>query len=447
MTASCVAPVDGSQPTTGADTPVASVRGHLAEGTQLAAAGLAGQGTRAAASKVVMSRLSSDGVLTEVATVEVRSDGTFDLPIANTSNPGDVLIMQVQDITGAILASTVLNGIPAFFKGFFIDVPIDTATSFKTEILMTMANGGVPGVRNYLNVVNAFVDAELAGDIAVFDAFVLDFNMIFGAFATAAITTQGLIDDQLEQAGFPIDSDAIEAAQLMALAGFEGQVTTAAGNVVTNSKNLIAQLQEAANNAAKPIDDALFNVLVGGGTMFKTTAMAKTTALAPFAFPMVKAGFKLQTAVALDQIHDQFAQAGVDGQAMAELASASATLTAAAAQATDSAGLTAAKTQFKTSMFGQPDAMQGSLLAQLAKLAADLRAALLKIQNLIAPLAADLETALTAANPNAPAIAAALAQFDAGAADLPATFATVTSAQNADAFARAFARTEKVVVP
>ena len=206
---------------------------------------------------------------------------------------------------------------PAFFKGFLIDVPVDTATSFKTEILMTMANGGVPGVQNYLNVVNTFVDAELAGDIAVFNAFVLDFNSIFGAFAKAAIATEGVIGEQLEAAGLPIDADAITSSQMMALAGMQGEINTAAGQVVTNAKNFVAQLQEATANAAEPVDKAIFDALTGGNAMFKSTFKTSMAAKAStsgqqdtFSFQLVKSGFKLQTEVALDQIDTSFAQAG-----------------------------------------------------------------------------------------------------------------------------------------
>ncbi len=430
-----------------------TVRVHLAEAAESTAAGLAGKGTLAAASRVVVSRLGADGTLIEVANVDIN-DGGLDVPIANTGSPGDILIMQVQDITGALLGSTVLNGVPAFFKGFLIDVPIDTATSFKTEILMTMANGGVPGVQNYLNVVNTFVDAELAGDIAVFNAFVLDINSIFGAFAKATIATEGVIGEQLEQAGFPIDADAITNSQLMALAGVQGQLNTAAGQVVSNAKNFVAQLQEATAKAAAPVDKAIFDALTGGNAMFKTafkTSMAAKSSTSgqqdTFSFQLVKSGFKLQTEVALDQIDTSFAQAGMGGDAMGMLSTARDTFAAQVAQAKDVQALAAAKATFKESMFGQSTTMQGSIIQQVATSVANLLAAVNNVKATVAPLTAKLETALTGPNLTAGGIQQAIATFDTGAQGVPAKLATVTTQSNAMALAQALSTTEKMVLP
>lgn len=455
-TVGCTTMLDGSSEppaTGGSDEPSTTVRVHLAEATRTTGAGLAGKGTLAAASQLVVSRLGANGMLTEIATADVNGGG-LDVAIANNGSPGEVLILQVQDISGAILGSTVLNGVPAFFKGFLIDVPVDTATSFKTEILMTMANGGVPGVQNYFNVVNTFVDSELAGDIAVFNAFVLDFNSISGAFATAAISTEDLINKQLEAAGLPIDADAITSSQMMALAGMQGEVNTAAGQVVTNAKNFVAQLQEATAKAAAPVDKAIFDALTGGNAMFKSTfktSMAAKTSTSSqqdtFSFQLVKSGFKLQTEVALDQIDPSFAQAGMSGDAMGMLATARATLSAQVAQAKDVQALTAAKTAFKESLFGQQTTMQGSLINQVATAVANLPLVMNNVKATVDPLSANLKTALTGTNLTAGGIKQAIATFDTGAQGVPAKLQTVTTQPNAKALAQALSMTEKMVLP
>lgn len=449
--AGCTTLIEAPDPKPGDDQAI-TVRGHLAEGTQLAGPGLAGKGTLAEASRVVVSLLGADGKLTQVAVADVEN-GRFDVPIANTMDPGEVLVLQVENIGGALLGSTVLNGVPAFFKGFLIDVPIDTATSFKTEVLLTIANGGVPGIQNYLNVVNTFVDAELAGSIAVFNAFVLDFNSIFGAFAGAAIATEGLIGEQLEAAGFPFDTDAITSAQMMALSGIQGQVTTAAGTIVTDTKNFIAQLQAATRNAAAPLDAALFDVIVGGSAMFKstfTTSMAAKTApnqQQAVSFAVVKSGFKLQAGVARDQIDGVFLQANVSGDAMVVLANANTAYADQVERATSVQDLDAAKATYKTALLGEPNTTQGSLLARLATAVLGLKTALANANTMMNPLGANLKTTLTGSGLTTARVTSALATFDAGAQDLPGIFGTVTTDQNASALAKAMQRTEKVVRP
>jgi hypothetical protein len=450
----CTTVIEGPEPPAMGSGESTTVRVNFAEAAETAGDRLAGKGTLASAAKVVVSRLGPDGRLVEIATADIDPSGGIEVPIANTQSPGEVLILQVENISGAIVGSTVLNGIPAFFKGFLIDVPVDTATSFKTEILMTMANGGVPGVQNYLNVVNTFVDAELAGSIAVFNAFVLDFNSLFGAFATAAIETQGLINEQLEAAGLPVDADAIRDSQLMALAGAQGTISTAAGNVVTNAKNLVAQLQEATANAAAPVDKAIFDAIVGGDAMFKSTFKAKVAAkpstaghVDAFAFPLVKAGFKLESEVARDRIVLLFKNASVDTDAMAMLDTADATFAARVAQAKDVQALAAAKTAYKETLFGQQTSMQGSLVAELATVFTNLLATMNNVKATVDPLSANLETALTKTNLTAAGIQDALATFDAGAQGISTKLQTVTTAKNADALAEALKTTEKVVLP
>src|SRR5688572_21926172 len=118
----CTTVIEGSEPPAmeGADQESTTVRVTFAEGTEIAGPRLAGKGTLASASKVVVSRLGADGKLTEIATADVDAAGGIEVPIANTGSPGEVLVLQVKNISGAILGSTVLNGIPAFFKGFLI---------------------------------------------------------------------------------------------------------------------------------------------------------------------------------------------------------------------------------------------------------------------------------------------------------------------------------------
>src|SRR5262249_35217823 len=146
--------------------------------------------------------------------------------------------------------------------------------------------------------------------------------------------------------------------------------------------------------AAAPIDQAIFNALVGGGAMFKTSAQAKMGQPETFSFAFTKASFKLQSEVAFDQIDSEFHQAGVSGDAAVMLATAGANFATQVKQANDVQGLVAAKTTFKTAMFGQQDTTQGSLIEQLATLIANLHAALTNVKATVDPLAANLKTAL-----------------------------------------------------
>lgn len=428
------------------------VQGHVStEGNGNAATGLAGKDILDSATNVTVSKLGENGALTEVGKADVNAGGLFNIPIPASSGAG-VLILQVKNVTGAVLGSAVLNGIPAFFKGFAIDATVDTATSFKTQILMTMAKKGVPGVQNYLNVVNTFVDAYLSGGIAVVGAFASDFNSIFGAVAEAVIATENMIVSMLTAAGIPVDVTAITKSQIAAVSGLQGMVTTANGKLVSNAKNLIASLQEATAGAVEPVDKAIFNAVIAGSAMFDSTFKKMLPGQATggggqseLSFGVLKSMLKVQSEVARDGIEAVFTQAGSGGDALGLVKQAGEAFSNQIAQATDLKGLLDAKSAYRIALLGKEENPQGSVLEKLATtVISSLQTALRNVNAIVEPLAQNLVSALTNGPLTNAAIKQALANFDGGTKDLASKLSGVTKGTDAQAMAEAIKMASKV---
>jgi hypothetical protein len=306
-------------------------------------------------------------------------------------------------------------------------MPIDTLTSFKTEIVMTLLKGGVPGVQNYLNVINTFVDADTANNIAIASAFIIDFNNIIGIFGQSIVATQQVIVLLLQAAGLPVDITALTDAELADLSGVQGLVTTTTGKVINGYKGLVSSLEQLTSKAAAPVDKAIFNAVVGGSAMFnssmKNLLPAKTGAVggsgdsSNILFSVFKSTFKLQNQISLDGIGKSFANANVDSKIMDQVQGAGTTFLTQIDQAKDFAGLTNAKAAFESVLLGKPGTTpNGSIIAMLTTAAMDLlQAAEADVNAIIDPLKKNLATALGGTSLNNTSIIAAFGTCDTGA--------------------------------
>ena len=297
------------------------------------------------ATSVDVMAMGEDGTQTKVATAEVK-DGKFDVQLPADSSPTGIFILKVKGIGDAVVGSATLNGIGAFIKGFTIDAAVDAQTTFKTEILDTIAKKGTPGVQNYLNVIDAYVNDQLANTITTDGAITTDVVNITNATAEAIIAAETAIEDSLQKAGFPIDLTELKKWQTSAVAGFTGFVTDAQGQRATTAKNLVAGIQAATSKAAAPIDDAIFNAVVNGGAAFG----GKMKEMAPQqGFAATQSAFALQSNISADKVQDAFGGSDLG----AKIADATKTFLASVTSAANTKDLQDAQTAFTNVLTGK----------------------------------------------------------------------------------------------
>jgi hypothetical protein len=446
-----------THPAAAKDAPASSisVSGHVSSmGSGTVAQGLGGSKLVDVASTVDVLALGANGALTPVTTAPVKPGGTFTAALPAGSSPTGIFILRVKDVVGSVVGSGLVNGLPAFVKGFFIDATVDTATSFKAEILVTLAKRGVPGVQNYLNVIDAYVDAQLTNSIVVSSVLTNDFNTLVGTTADAVVAAEEVIVDALKKAGIPLDLSALEKAQAAVVSGVQGLATSSTGSLVTASKNLVAALEAASAKAAVPIDQAIFNAVVNGGAMFASTFKAgvPTTMTggggAPaLGFAVSKAIFSLETALTTAAVTSGFS--GVAPAVLDAATKGCAAFEAAVASASTVAELQAAKAEFTKVLVGGGSgggsANDCCCLKLLASVFGDLSNVYDGIYAALAPLAQTLADAFATLDKNE--IGDALATFDAAAkAQLTPKLTSVASPTDAAAIAKALSYVQKQVV-
>lgn len=394
-----------------------SVNGHVAFDT---------------AATVDVMALANDGTLVPVATTNVKN-GTFAAPLEVETSATGIFIMKVKDVTGAVLGAGVVNGAAAFVQAFVIDATVDAATSFKTEILVTIAKKGVPGVQNYLNVLDAYVDAQLANSIALVGVLATDINTLIGTVSDAVIAAENVIVEMLEKAGITVDLTALQAAQSAAVSGVQGLVTSATGQLVTNGKNLVAALQAATARAAAPVDEAIFNAVVNGGAAFGA-AFKKKSVAPSITFAATKSVFSLESGLTSSAILDRFTQSA-DSQAVVLAVTKACTAFLASIQGAANVGdLEAAKALLTDALLGK----NGDIVQNITDA---IRAT---IESTFAPLTKDLLAAFATLDPDR--IAAALAAFDVSALALPAKLQASLTQKDAANVASALNLVRKQVV-
>ncbi|CAN5718938.1 hypothetical protein BH11MYX4_BH11MYX4_29140 [soil metagenome] len=429
-----------------------TVTGHLSsEGSGSVEQGLGGSKLLAVARSVEVFALGSNGELVPVSQTDVKPGGAFKAIVPKNASATGILVVRVKDLLGAVVGSGIVNGLPAFLDAFLIDATIDTATSFKTEILVTLAKKGVPGVQNYLNVIDAYVDAQLANSIAVVGVLSTDLTTLIGATSDAIIAVGDVIVEALKKAGIPVDLSALQKAQASAVSGLQGLVTNSTGSLVATSKNLVAALQAATAKAAAPIDQAIFNAIVNGGATFSaafkkgvpTKTLAGGAGKPDLGFVVSKSVFSLETALTTASVTEGFKQNGVATGILDAVTTGCGKFNSAVANASSLGELEAARTAFTNVLLG--GAHDDGLLALLAHAFADLSAVLRGVELTLAPHAKTLTAAFATRDQNA--IGDALASFDAGTkTELPAKLKAAVSDKDASAIASALRLVQKQVV-
>lgn len=298
----------------------------------------------AGADHIEVSSMDANGKLSPVGTAPVK-DGKFSTEIPAGTSPTGVFIIKALGVGGAVLNSGLVNGLPAFIKGFVVDAPLDAVTSFKTEILMTIAKGGTPGVQNYINVLDAYVDANLAGVIAVDSVLTNDVIEVVGATADAVIAAEEVIEDALRKAGLPVNFDALEQAQASTVSGFQGFLLDFSNKRISTAKNLVAGFEHTLADLAKPVDDAIFNAVVNGGGAFGSKMKEKAPQKG---FVASKSAFRLTSALSAEKMNDAATGTSLEGK----VKDAANAFVSAVSRAQSGGDLDAAKNGFMATVVG-----------------------------------------------------------------------------------------------
>lgn len=432
-----------------------ALKGSLSpEGAGSITQGLAGPEILSAANNVRISELHEGGKLEPVAEVPVSADGTFLAEVP--ADPNGVLIAQVLDIGGAIIGSGTLNGLVPFVEAFLVMAPITTLTSLETEVLVTLAKGGVPGFSNYLNVIHTFVDAELANTIATTGVFATDLTTLIGACADAVVAAQTAIVAALESAGITLDLTEYSELQTKLTAGLNETITSSNGTFAGTASNLVAGLKAASTQGAEALDLQIFEAVIAGGTAFSAIMKGglPATATNNVGFAATHAAFNVETQVVKDAVLAIFEQAGIDGAALDAVLAACDALLAQVAGATNIGGLNAAKANFTASVLG--DSL-GGVLGLLAGLVAQLGPTANNATTILGPLTQNLTTALQAVVSNVgvgdvadltatiAGILDALAAFNTGAEQLVPALEAVLAGDQAAAIAQCLALVQSLV--
>lgn len=427
----------------------AVVNGQLSsEGDGSVTSRLGGRDLLTVAETVDVFALGERGALVPVTRAQIEAGGTFQLAIpAGASSPTGLFVMQVKNVVGAVVGSGVVNGLPAFVQAFAIDATIDTVTSFKTEVLMTLAQRGVPGVQNYLNVVNAYVDAQLANSIALVGVVTTDLTTLIKATSDAVIAAERVIVGALDAVGVKVDLTALTAAQAAIVGGINGMITDASGALVTNAKNLVAALEAASAKVAAPIDKAILNAVVNGGAAFSLAfckGVGGSGQSTKLAFSASKAAFALQTEISAAAIEQRFRDLGVSVEILDAVTRACALFRSHVAGAASAQDLDAAKAKFRGVLLGQTDP-NGGIVQLIAKVIAGLEQVCAHIEAKMHPLADEVTNAIASVPLDSTKLAAALVKLDEGAEEIAPMLTKNLEVRDAQAIADAVAMLEKVV--
>lgn len=261
----------------------------------------------AKAVKAKVYALANDGSTTEVTTTNV-TNGSFSTPLSGSQSPTGIFIVKLLAIGEDVIGSGTINGALPLAKGIILDAPFDALTSFKTNVIQQIATGKVPGLQNYVNVVEAFVNSELLNAVQLDDGVSTDAKTIINATADAITAGENVIIDTLQKAGVNVDFSALQSAQGAIVTGIDTGIDDAQKVVLTGGVQLVSGIEGAIKSFTGPVDQILFNAIANGGAAFSNSMKQSSSVSTNTAFAASKSSFKLQTALSTSQIKNSFAQ-------------------------------------------------------------------------------------------------------------------------------------------
>jgi hypothetical protein len=341
-----------------------TVKGSIsAAGEGSTALRLAGRDVLTAARKVRVSALEEGGNLRTLSVVPVDAASGFQFELPKIDLNATVIAQVLNDV-GDVLGSGIIKGIVPAIQAFIIMAPIDTVTSFKTEVLTNLAKGNIPGVAQYLNVINTFVDAEFANSVAALGVITGDITSLIGKVGDAVTAANDVMVRILASGGIDVDKLGLAELPATVFGGLKDGVNAASADLVTGASDLLAALKAAAGQAGDAIDRLLFNAIVGGGAAFKTSMKGGSPSYAGSGAELtsLRSAFKSEADMVSHAVVDMFSKAGAGDSAIAALTKAGDTLLSRAAGAASIADLSAARLDFvnallMTALGGNKDPM------------------------------------------------------------------------------------------
>lgn len=433
-----------------------TIHGTLSkEGEGNVTQGLGGAHLLEVAQTVEILGLTSTGSLVPVSQTLVAPNGKFEAVVPADASPTTVFVMRVRDVGGAIVGAGIVNGLPAFAKAFAIDATINTLTSVQTEVLLTMAKGGVPGFQNYVNIINTYVDSQLANSIATLGVFTTDLTNLIQTTSDATLAAADVLVATLRLAGIPVDISALANAQNSLVNAVNGTITGTSGNIIATSKTLVTAIQKAASKTVAPLDQVIFNAIVNGGgafgALFKgggggagTSAGKQALAnVSTMQFAATKSALGLQGQIMQTLLADSLNQTGASPQAKAHLNDALETFRTQVQGAQNAQDLVKAREALKKAMVQKPNEGPKSLLGWLAGTPQFLNDLARDVESFLVAQGDALTAALPRGRFDPVRVAQALAAFDARTQDLHQRFAKSMAPKEAKALADALRLAEK----
>jgi hypothetical protein len=316
-----------------------------------------------------------------------------------------------------------------------------------------MAKGGVPGFQNYVNIVNTYVDSQLANSIATLGVFTTDLTNLIQTTSDATLAAADVLVATLRLAGIPVDISILANAQNSLVNAVNGTITGTSGNIIATSKTLVTAIQKAASKTVAPLDQVIFNAIVNGGGAFGAIfkgagagAGAGKQALAnvsPMQFAATKSALGLQGQIMQTLIADSLNQTGASPQAKAHLNDALETFRTQVQGAQNDQDLVKAREALKKAMVQKPNEGPKSLLGWLAGTPQFLNDLARDVESFLVAQGDALTAALPSGRFDPVRVAQALAAFDARTQDLHQRFAKSMAPKEAKALADALRFAEK----
>ncbi len=374
------------------------------QGAGILSLGLGGQGTLAAAAKIRISQLLATGDLKLVADADIDASGKFSV---NVPLSIDTLVAQAVDLTGHVLGSVIIGASGSVAGSVVVAAPITTETSLEVQVLLDAARCRVDESGHHGGLalavdVSAIVDAKLTAAVAAAVSAGVDVDVLVHALAQAAVASVRARLQALVDAGITVDADAAVQADIDALLHLNaGLADVLAGKVtpVQVTARLLADLDAALSATANVSASVRARAQVAASLTFCATLAASLVGVAhvdAVVFAATHAAAQIEAQITATAVADIVKLAGGAQAAIDAVVAAGAKLVADVGAATNIKLLQQARLDFLTTLCGGVNGAGGLLGDLLVQTTGSVNALLGSVLDAVAKLAADLDASLKA---------------------------------------------------
>lgn len=387
----------------------------------LGSAALGGQGSVAAANKVRVSRLRSDGTLQQVGEGSIGAGGAFEVTVSAAGEQR--LIVQALDVAGEVRASAILEQ-AAQTGATAVIAPLSTETSVEAEVLIRLAAQGVALAECNAVDLRARINAQTAAAVKGSS----DQEARLKALAEAVAAAQRAQLEAYAEAGVTTSQSALFEAQLGAAASLNAALDAAAADRARAEQAYADFLAawEAKTRATAGDAKRAARGERAASVAFRATIATRAQADGAVVDAAVRQAAALEARAASQAIEAVLSAGGATQGTLDTVAAAGASLRASLAASTSAAATASAWTTYRASVLGTTSlstSVLGTYLEVNAATEASVQSALSACATAAAQLDASLDAAVDAtlaaedrtvdAQGLAVGISAALAAFDA----------------------------------